>query len=100
MSITCSALLAAKPSHLPPLEESSNANIQPENILTPQELAARLRVRTSWITEKTRARCVNPIPCFRIGRYVRFDWSRVIQWLALTEKRTTDAKRPTVQKKR
>lgn len=75
------------------------ALIQAENILTPQEVAARLKVRPSWIVEKTRSRCANPIPCFRIGRYVRFDWSRVIQWLALTEA-TTDAKRPTVQTKR
>ena len=56
-----------------------------ENILTPEELADRLKVPRSWIFEKTRSRCQNPIPHFRIGRYIRFDWTRVVEWLATTE---------------
>ena len=55
--------------------------LDPENILTPQELAERLKVPLSWVFEKTRARCRNQIPCLRIGRYVRFDWTAVVRWL-------------------
>jgi hypothetical protein len=22
-----------------------------------------------------------PLPCLRLGRYIRFDWTRVVQWL-------------------
>jgi excisionase family DNA binding protein len=55
--------------------------LDPENILTPQELADRLKVPLSWVFEKTRARCRNQIPCLRIGRYVRFDWTAVVTWL-------------------
>ncbi len=50
-------------------------------ILTPAEVAARLRVPESWVYEKTRARCRKPIPTMRLGRYVRFDWAAVLAWL-------------------
>lgn len=55
------------------------------NILTAPEVAERLKVPTSWVFEKTRSRCQNPIPHFRIGKYIRFDWARVVEWLATTE---------------
>ncbi len=55
--------------------------LDPNNILTPQDLAERLKVPLSWVFEKTRARCRNQIPCLRIGRYVRFDWAAVVAWL-------------------
>jgi excisionase family DNA binding protein len=61
--------------------------IDPMNILTPEELAARLKVKPSWVYEKTRERCQNPIPALRIGRYIRFDWAAVVKWLAATENR-------------
>jgi hypothetical protein len=73
----------------------------PEDILTPKELAARLKVPEGWIFEKTRSRCENPIPSLRMGRFVRFDWVAVVKWLeseAVTQgnrdKRINDAKRP------
>jgi excisionase family DNA binding protein len=55
--------------------------VRPEDILTPEEVAARLKVPESWVYEKTRARCRKPIPCLRLGRYVRFDWQAVVTWL-------------------
>jgi hypothetical protein len=51
--------------------------LQAEDIITPEELAARLKVPDYWVYEKTRGRCRNPIPCLRLGRYVRFDWVAV-----------------------
>lgn len=59
--------------------------VQAENILTPEELAARLKVPDSWVYEKTRRRCRNPIPCLRLGRYVRFDWVAVAAWLTASQ---------------
>ena len=50
-------------------------------ILTPEELAALLRVTPAWIHEKTRCRAKNPLPALRIGRYIRFRRSDVIAWL-------------------
>ena len=44
-----------------------------EDIIMPDELAAKLRVPDSWVYEKTGGRCRNPIPCLRLGRYVRFN---------------------------
>jgi excisionase family DNA binding protein len=57
--------------------------LRPEDILTPEELAARLKVPKSWVYEKTRSRGrnQNPLPCLRLGRYIRFDWTKVVEWL-------------------
>jgi len=63
------------------------ATLKPEDILTPEELAARLKVPKSWVYEKTwsRGRNQNPLPCLRLGRYVRFNWARVVEWLTQEE---------------
>jgi hypothetical protein len=74
--------------------------LKSEDILTPEELAARLKVPESWVYEKTRARCRNPIPCLRLGRYVRFDWLAVIKWLSTEADQQERAARPSLQKKR
>ena len=65
--------------------DGPRSRVSPEDILTPEELAQRLKLPVSWVREKTRSRCPDPMPCFRIGRYVRFDWRRVAEWLASTE---------------
>ena len=50
-------------------------------LLTHEEIAARLKVPASWVYEKTRKRCQNPIPSIPMGRYIRFDWDAVVKWL-------------------
>jgi hypothetical protein len=65
-------------------EEAEDALMRAHNlgeILSPQDLAARLKVPVGWISEKTRSRCKNPIPCKPMGRYVVFDWDEVVKWL-------------------
>jgi hypothetical protein len=47
---------------------------QPELIDCP-ELAKRWRVPESWIRDCVRTRSADPIPCVRLGRYVRFQWN-------------------------
>lgn len=54
--------------------------LQPTDILTPQELAARLKVKKSWVYEQMRSRR-NEFPVIRLGRYLRFNWPDVSDWL-------------------
>jgi hypothetical protein len=70
------------------MPDSPAVAVNPENILTPDELAARLRVPVSWVFEKTRRRSQldNPLPTMKIGRYLRFDWVQVSAWLQTTMK--------------
>ena len=49
-------------------------------ILTPEEVATLLRVKPSWVYEKSRTRSRNPLPVHRIGRYLRFRRSEVLAW--------------------
>ena len=60
--------------------------IEPSNILTLAELSQRLKVSERWVYEKSRRRCQNPLPCIRIGRYLRFDWTSVSAWLRNQER--------------
>jgi len=57
----------------------------PGVLLTPQQLADKLTVPTTWVREKTRERArirdVDPLPLVRLGKYVRFDWAEVEIWL-------------------
>lgn len=55
--------------------------IDPTQILTIDEVAARLKVSPRWVYEKSRRRCQNPLPVIRIGRYLRFNWIDVSTWL-------------------
>ena len=68
--------------------------IKAEDIITPEELATRLKVPESWVYEKTRGRCRKPIPCLRLGRYVRFDWLAVAAWLTTPAGQETRPARP------
>lgn len=60
--------------------------LRPEDILTPEELAERLKVSKSWVFEQTRNRAkirnAHPLPCIRLGKYLRFSWSQVSEWLS------------------
>lgn len=62
-----------------------NANrLEPADILTPEELAERLKVSINWVYEKSRTRGKHsglPLPCLRMGRYLRFSWPDVCEWL-------------------
>jgi hypothetical protein len=60
------------------------SEVNPQDILTPAELAKRLKVPNSWVYEKLRPRQTNPLPCFHIGHYLRFSWTAVCVWLEST----------------
>jgi excisionase family DNA binding protein len=45
-------------------------------LLTPEELAGRLKIPLSWVYEQSRH---GNIPTHRLGRYLRFDVKEVIE---------------------
>jgi len=59
--------------------------LEPRHILTPQELAERLKVEVGWVYDQTRQRAItrnaDPLPCIRLGKLLRFYWPEVEKWL-------------------
>jgi hypothetical protein len=59
--------------------------LEPSDLLTPGELAVRLKVPKSWVFEQTRERAKvrnkSPLPCIRLGKYLRFSWTQVCEWM-------------------
>ena len=56
--------------------------LEPEDILTPTQLAKRLQVTLNWVYEKTRRRKTgNPMPHLKLGRYLRFFWPDICAWM-------------------
>ena len=58
-----------------------------DHLLTVQDVANLLHVPVSWVYGRTRQRCTERIPGFRLGKYWRFNRQDVTAWLAA--KRTT-----------
>jgi hypothetical protein len=61
-----------------------NESLRSEDILTPEQLAERLQVGVNWVYEKCQAsgrKDRNPLPVLRCGRYLRFAWPDVVNWL-------------------
>jgi excisionase family DNA binding protein len=57
------------------LHEAAAANGHSIELLSAEELAARLKVPLSWVYEQSRQ---GNIPTHRLGRYIRFDLQEVI----------------------
>ena len=59
--------------------------IEPADLLTTEELAARLKTGKSWIYSQTkrsaRRKTSNPMPVIFMGRYRRFSWKQICAWL-------------------
>jgi excisionase family DNA binding protein len=49
-----------------------------EQLLTADEVAARLAVPVSWVRQATRS---GAMPCLELGRYRRYRWMDVEDWL-------------------
>lgn len=52
-----------------------------EDILTVEELAGKLKVFKSWIYARTRETGPGTIPRIKVGKYIRFVESEVMDWL-------------------
>ena len=52
-----------------------------QELLTIKELSQRLKVPVSWLYSRTRERGEGTIPLMRVGKYLRFSYEDVRQWL-------------------
>jgi excisionase family DNA binding protein len=50
-------------------------------LLTIEEMAARLKVHPSWLYSRTRETGDGTIPRIKIGKYIRFNDSEVMDWI-------------------
>lgn len=74
--------------------------LDPADLLDVKELSKRLRVRPSCIHEWLRRRGTpNCLPCFKLGRHLRFSWREVSAWiLAQRNKKGNSGRRKTRKK--
>lgn len=50
-------------------------------LLTVSEIASALKVPISWVYERTRRSGGDRIPHIKLGKYLRFRWAAVREWL-------------------
>jgi len=53
-----------------------------ENLETPDELAARWKVKKSWVYSRTRETGPDAMPKLKMGKYIRLEPDQVDAWLA------------------
>jgi excisionase family DNA binding protein len=49
-----------------------------QNLISIKEMASKLYVPVSWLYSRTRTK---EIPHYKIGKYVRFDETEVMEWI-------------------
>ena len=75
------------------MKSKAQSNAQPtpnpitgaaSKILTVQQVANLLQIPKSSVYEKTRSRpnTTPPLPCRRLGKYLRFDFDSVMRWFS------------------
>jgi hypothetical protein len=60
---------------------ASSPLFNPDDLLSIEQLAARLRTDVAWVREKIRRRCPNPLPTYNLGRHLLFHWPAVCAWI-------------------
>lgn len=55
---------------------------QEGELLTPKEMAERLKVPLSWLYRRTRVSGPGAIPRVRVGKYIRFNSGAVMEWVS------------------
>jgi hypothetical protein len=74
---------AARPIALP-LKTTHSQDCDPLQVIDSTELAKRLNVPESWVRSRTNwRRTSDPIPHYKLGRYIRFNWGsrELADWL-------------------
>ena len=61
--------------------EVENGMGSEDELLTVSEIAGVLKVPTSWVYERTRRSGTDQIPHIKLGKYLRFRWPAVREWL-------------------
>jgi hypothetical protein len=69
----------AAPEHV--TASAARAPVDPSDILTIDEVAAKLKVTRRVVYGLTRVRSQNCIPHFHVGRVLRFNWLSVSEWI-------------------
>jgi excisionase family DNA binding protein len=73
-------LMSSKnPAAVPP---TSVPLFNPDDVLSIEEVAARLKTDVGWVREKIRRRCPNRMPAYNLGRHLLFHWPSVCAWIA------------------
>jgi len=67
---------------LAPVLSLYKEHISLKQLLNPQQLADLLGVSISFVYDRTQRNAVDPIPHFKLGKYLRFDSEQVQQWLS------------------
>ena len=52
-----------------------------DDLATVSQIAEFLQVPDSWVYERTRRRGIERIPHFKLGKYLRFSRSEVLDWV-------------------
>jgi excisionase family DNA binding protein len=52
-----------------------------DELITVDELAQKLKVKKSWIYARTREKRPGAMPTVRAGKYRRFSYREVLDWL-------------------
>ena len=65
-------------------EHQSKETLAPR-LITIDELAQLLRVKRSWLYDKTRVAKRTGFPVIRVGKYLRFESQKVMEWLSRNE---------------
>ena len=65
----------------PKLAALPRATVEPQDILTPQELAKRLKLPLSWVYKQSARSGPDSVPVLWCGMYLRFSWADVCSWL-------------------
>ena len=60
---------------------SGASAFNPSDLLSIEEVAARLKTDVAWVREKIRRRWSNPMPVYNVGRHLLFDWQQVSEWI-------------------
>ena len=56
------------------LENRTGTSTPYFEVLTSEQFAERLSLPVTWVRDQVRRRAKDPIPCLRLGKYVRFQW--------------------------
>ncbi|MDH4205622.1 MAG: helix-turn-helix domain-containing protein [Desulfobacteraceae bacterium] len=52
-----------------------------QKLIGVNELAEILGVPPSWVYARTRLKGSDSIPCLRVGKYLKFEFDKVMDWL-------------------
>ena len=72
---------------------SPNQNPLDDDLMTVQEVAEMLKVKVSWVYDRISNEHHDPLPHLRLGRYIRFERTLVLQFLQRQRKACSGFKR-------